>query len=216
MMKLNPNKYICVEGNIGAGKTTLCQLLSLDHNCKLILEQFTENPFLEYFYKDPKRYALTVELFFLTERQKQLQTDASNQELFNDFIISDYTILKSLLFARANLEPEEYRLFFKIYQTLTHDLPKPDLIVYLHREVNHVQNNITKRGRLFENQISDDYLNKIQDSYFEFFKNQTIIPIVVVDLGNKDFTQDSNLYNELTQLLFTKHAPGLHHIKIIN
>lgn len=93
-MKSNPNKYICIEGNIGAGKTTLCQLISLDFPCKIILEQFTENPFLEYFYKDPNRYALTVELFFLTERQKQIQQEASNLDLFNDFIISDYTILK--------------------------------------------------------------------------------------------------------------------------
>ncbi len=119
-MKSNPNKYICIEGNIGAGKTTFCQMISLDYKCKLILEQFSDNPFLEYFYKDPARYALTVELFFLTERQKQIQQDAQSPDLFNDFIISDYTILKSLLFARTNLPPDEYKLFFKIYQALTH------------------------------------------------------------------------------------------------
>ncbi|MBK6860932.1 MAG: deoxynucleoside kinase [Saprospiraceae bacterium] len=215
-MKSNPNKYICIEGNIGAGKTTLCQLMSLDFPCKIILEQFTENPFLEYFYKDPKRYALTVELFFLTERQKQIQQEASNLDLFNDFIISDYTILKSLLFARANLEPDEYKLFFKVYQALTQGLPKPDLIVYIHREIKHVQNNISKRGRLFENEITDTYLNKIQDSYFDFFKNQTVIPIVVIDIANQDFTQNQNLFNELTAVLFTKYTPGLHHIKILN
>lgn len=215
-MKSNPNKYICIEGNIGAGKTTLCQLISLDFPCKIILEQFTENPFLEYFYKDPNRYALTVELFFLTERQKQIQQEASNLDLFNDFIISDYTILKSLLFARANLEVDEYKLFFKVYQALTQGLPKPDLIVYIHREIKHVQNNISKRGRLFENEITDTYLNKIQDSYFDFFKNQTVIPIVVIDIADQDFTQNQNLFNELTTVLFTKYAPGLHHIKILN
>lgn len=215
-MKTNPNKYICIEGNIGAGKTTLCQLVNLDFPCKIILEQFTDNPFLEYFYKDPKRYALTVELFFLTERQKQIQQDASNLDLFNDFIVSDYTILKSLLFARANLEPDEYKLFFKIYQALTQGLPKPDLIVYIHREIIHVQDNISKRGRLFENEITDIYLNKIQESYFDFFKNQTVIPVVILDISNQDFTQNQQLYNEITNVLFTKHTPGLHHIKILN
>ncbi|MBL7820825.1 MAG: deoxynucleoside kinase [Saprospiraceae bacterium] len=215
-MKTNPNKYICIEGNIGAGKTTLCQLVNLDFPCKIILEQFTDNPFLEYFYKDPKRYALTVELFFLTERQKQIQQDASNLDLFNDFIVSDYTILKSLLFARANLEPDEYKLFFKIYQALTQGLPKPDLIVYIHREIKHVQDNISKRGRLFENEITDIYLNKIQESYFDFFKNQTVIPVVILDISNQDFTQNQQLYNEITNVLFTKHTPGLHHIKILN
>lgn len=215
-MKSNPNKYICIEGNIGAGKTTLCQMISLDYNCKLILEQFGDNPFLEYFYKDPHRYALTLELFFLTERQKQIQEDATNLDLFKDFIIADYTILKSLLFARANLQSDEYKLFFKIYQSLTYNLIKPDLILYLHRETEVVQANINKRGRLFENNISNEYLTKIQDSYFDFFKSQTVLPIVVINLEDQDFTKNKTIYKELESILFTKFTPGLHHIKIIN
>ncbi len=214
-MKSYPNKYICIEGNIGAGKTTFCQMTGLESNCKIILEQFADNPFLEYFYKDPSRYALTVELFFLTERQKQLQLEASSPDLFYDFIISDYSIIKSLLFARANLSPEEYKLFYKIYNALTHNLLQPDLILYLHREAAHVQKNIDKRGRLFESEISNEYLNKIQESYFYFFKNQSIIPIVVVDLNDQDFVTNPSIFEELQKIIKTRYAAGLHHIKIL-
>lgn len=214
-MKSNPNRYICIEGNIGAGKTTLCQMIALEHNCKLILEEFANNPFLEYFYRDPGRYAFTVELFFLSERQKQVELEAIPADLFYPFIISDYSILKSLLFARTNLSPEEYKLFYKIYHALTHNLPKPDLILYIHRETEHVQKNITKRGRLFENDITDEYLYKIQESYFEFFKSQQVIPVVVIDLGNEDFTSNSNVFKEIEKIIFSKHLPGLHHIKIL-
>ncbi|MBK9107887.1 MAG: deoxynucleoside kinase [Saprospiraceae bacterium] len=215
-MKLFPNKYISIEGNIGAGKTSFCQMICLDFNCKIVLEEFAQNPFLEYFYKDPTRYALTVELFFLTERQKQIQLEVSSTDLFYDFTISDYTILKSLLFARANLSAEEYKLYFKIYTALTHSLPKPDLIVYLHRDVPQVQSNIDKRGRLFETHISNEYLSKIQESYFYFFKNQTQLPVVVIDLHDQDFIHDQHIYNELKSILTKSYAPGLHHIKILN
>ncbi|HEX5624641.1 MAG TPA: deoxynucleoside kinase [Saprospiraceae bacterium] len=215
-MKKQAKPYICIEGNIGAGKTTLCQMLSLDHHCKLILEEFADNPFLEYFYKDPGRYALSVELFFLAERQKQIQQDAMNTDLFLDFILSDYTIIKSLLFARTNLPADEYKLFFKIYQALTHSLPKPDLIVYLHRDPQQVQSNIAKRGRMFEVHIPDDYLAKIQDSYFDFFKNQFALPVVIVDLGDQDFTKDKRIYQELEHIIFGSYHPGMHHIKIHN
>ncbi len=215
-MKSNPNRYICIEGNIGAGKTTFCQMIALEHNCKVILEEFAENPFLEYFYRDPARYAFTVELFFLSERQKQMQQEALQTDLFYKFILSDYSILKSLLFARANLSAEEYKLFYKIYQALTVNLPKPDLILYLHRETAHVQSNISKRGRLFESDITTEYLHKIQESYFDFFKSQFIVPVVVVDLNDQDFAKDQRIFKELENILFTKFTPGLHHIKIIN
>lgn len=215
-MKSNPNRYICIEGNIGAGKTTLSQMIALEYNCKLILEEFSENPFLEYFYKDPLRYAFPVELFFLAERQKQIELEAVQSDLFYNFIVSDYSILKSLLFARANLSPEEYKLFYKIYLALTQNLPKPDLILYLHRETEIVQSNISKRGRLFENEITNEYLFKIQESYFDFFKSQFVIPVVVADLNDQDFTKDPNLFKEIEHILFTQFTPGLHHIKIVN
>ncbi|MBK8955514.1 MAG: deoxynucleoside kinase [Saprospiraceae bacterium] len=215
-MKHFPNKYICIEGNIGAGKTSFCQMTGLDFNCKIVLEEFAQNPFLEYFYKDPVRYALTVELFFLTERQKQIQLEVSHTDLFYAFTISDYTILKSLLFARSNLNAEEYKLYFKIYTALTHSLPKPDLILYLHRDIPQVQSNIDKRGRLFETHISNEYLSKIQESYFYFFKNQNQIPVVVVDLQDQDFIKDNHIYTELKNILLKSYSPGLHHIKILN
>ena len=215
-MKSNPNRYICIEGNIGAGKTTLCQMIALEHDCKVILEEFAENPFLEYFYRDQARYAFPVELFFLSERQKQLELEAIQTDLFYKFFISDYSILKSLLFARSNLSPEEYKLFYKIYHALTINIPKPDLILYLHRETEHVQRNIVNRGRLFENDITTEYLHKIQESYFDFFKSQFVIPVVVADLNDQDFTKDSRIFQEIENILFTKFTPGLHHIKIIN
>ncbi|MBP8725905.1 MAG: deoxynucleoside kinase [Saprospiraceae bacterium] len=215
-MKQFPNKYICIEGNIGAGKSSLCQMLALDYNCRVILEEFADNPFLEYFYKDPARYGLTVELFFLTERQKQIQLELSSNDLFYQFSISDYTILKSLLFARINLISEEYKLFHKIYTALTHSLQKPDLILYLHRDVEQVQRNIEKRGRLFEASIGNDYLDKIQESYFYFFKNQTQFPIVVIDLNEQDFVKNPKIYQELKNIMHRKYPPGLHHVKIIN
>jgi deoxyadenosine/deoxycytidine kinase len=214
-MKSNPNRYICIEGNIGAGKTTLCQMIALEHNCKIILEEFAENPFLDYFYRDPKRYAFTVELFFLAERQKQLEQEVLQTDLFYNFIVADYSILKSLLFARANLTPDEYKLFYKIYLALTQNLPKPDLIIYIHRETEHVQKNINQRGRLFETEISSQYLQKIQESYFNFFKSQAVIPVVIVDLKDQDFTKEVNVLKEIEHVLFTSYTPGLHHIKIL-
>jgi deoxyguanosine kinase len=125
-------------------------------------------------------------------------------------------MLKSLLFARANLSPEEYKLYYKIYHALTQRLPKPDLILYLHRETDEVQQNIIKRGRNFESNITKDYLQKVQDSYFEFFKSQFVIPVIIIDLNTQDFTKDLNVFKELEKILKTKYSPGLHHIKILN
>ena len=152
-----PYKYICVEGNIGAGKTSFCQLIKTEYNCKLILEQFADNPFLPLFYNDPQRYAFTVELFFMTERYKQLQNELT-QDLFYDFTIADYTFVKTLLFARQNLKDDEYRMFQKMFNVLSQNFPNPDILVYLHRDVDMLQGNIKKRGRQYEATISDDYL----------------------------------------------------------
>ena len=141
-----PYSYISIEGNIGAGKTTLATLLSEQFNCKLILEQFTDNPFLPYFYNDPERYAFPLELFFMTERYKQMQLMLPQQELFRDLTLSDYFFTKTLLFARNNLKDEEFRMFQKMFHTLSASFPKPEMILYLHRNLNSLMDNIQKRG----------------------------------------------------------------------
>jgi deoxyguanosine kinase len=208
-----PYRYICIEGNIGAGKTSFCQMLQEEYNCKLILEQFADNPFLPLFYNDPKRFAFTVELFFMTERYKQLQSELQ-QDLFYDFTLADYTFVKTLLFARQNLENEEYRLFQKMFNVLNQNFPSPDLLVYLHRDVNSLQNNITKRGREYESKISNDYLSGVQDSYFEYFRNLTQIPVVIIDVNSMDFIKNPEHYATLKGLLKKDYRPGVHRISL--
>ncbi len=208
-------KYICVEGNIGAGKTTLCEKLSQEYNCKLILEEFAENPFLKYFYADPERYSLTVELFFLAERQKQLQKEIIHKDMFTDFVLADYTLIKSLLFAKNNLNPEEFKLYQNIFQALSQGIPRPDLLIYLHRPIENVLSNIQKRGRPYELNIEFEYLENIQNMYFEFFRTQTLIPVLIVDAENMDFLQNPTHYNEIKHLFTREFTPGVHHIRIL-
>jgi len=195
------NGFITIEGNIGAGKTTLCHMLARDYNHRLLLEQFSDNPFLPLFYEDPERYAFTVELFFMTERHKQLQKELSQRNLFGDNILSDYFFLKTLLFARNNLSGEEYRLFQRLFHILNAPFPKPDLLVYLHRPVPQLIRNITKRGRSFETDITPGYLEQLQAAYFDFFRSERSFPIVVLDLDAADFTEDQTTYTHIAQLL---------------
>jgi deoxyguanosine kinase len=208
-----PYKYICVEGNIGAGKTSFCQMVKSEHNCKLILEQFADNPFLPLFYKDPQRYAFTVELFFMTERYKQLQAELS-QELFYDFTISDYTFIKTLLFAKKNLPDNEFVLFQKMYAILAQTFPSPDLLVYFHRDVEKLQHNIAKRGRNYETDISNNYLTGIQHAYFEYFRNVLTIPVLIIDLQNSDFISNRSNYEEILDLFKREYKPGVHRISM--
>ena len=162
-----PYRYIAIEGNIGAGKTSFCEMMNKEYNLSLILEEFDDNPFLPYFYKNPERYAFTVELFFMTERYKQMQRSLVVHDMFHDFILSDYFFMKTLLFARKNLQEDEYRMFQKMYGALSGSFPQPDLLVYFHRNVDILKANIRKRGRDYEAFITPEYLLKLQDSYFE-------------------------------------------------
>ncbi|MEO6190010.1 MAG: deoxynucleoside kinase [Saprospiraceae bacterium] len=210
-----PYQYICIEGNIGAGKTTLSQMLASEFKCNLILEQFAENPFLEFFYKDPVRYGLTVELSFLTERHKQLQSSLLKKDLFNDFSLADYSMIKSLLFARKNLTDEEFKLFQNIFNLLATHIPKPDLILYMHRPVERVKKHIIERARSYELDIQNDYLESIQNAYFDFFKTQTLLPVVVLDGENMDFINNRRHFEEIKNILYQEFKPGLHHLRII-
>ena len=161
-----PYSYISIEGNIGAGKTSLATKLAEKHNAKLVLEEFAENPFLEHFYKNPDRYAFPVELSFLAERFSQLKDELSSRNLFQSVVVSDYFVSKSYIFAKANLEPDEFDLFMQLFKLVETNLPKPDLLVYLYLPIEQLQKNIQKRGRTYEQEIKDSYLKSIEKSYF--------------------------------------------------
>lgn len=209
-----PYNYISIEGNIGTGKTSFCKAMQQTENCKLILETFNENPFLPLFYEDPQRYAFTVELFFMTERHKQLQNHLLNQDLFYDFTIADYYFTKTLLFARNNLEEEEFRLFQKLYKVLNQTFPQPDLLVYFHRNVDILMENIKRRNRDFEKNITKEYLVQIQNSYFEYFRNILSFPVVILDLGDIDFVNNPKAFDEVRSILTKKHNPGVHRMTL--
>ena len=204
--------FIAVEGNIGAGKTTFCNRVAEDFNCQLILESFDDNPFLPSFYQNPERYAFPVELFFMTERHKQLQEGLLKPELFKEGTIADYFFLKTLLFARNNLKNEEHRLFSRIFHVLNASFPKPDLLVYLHRSVENLRKNINKRGREYEKDIANEYLQKIQNTYFEFFRTEMSIPILIVDVEEADFLNDDTTYQKLLELMTKDYKLGINYI----
>ncbi len=204
-----PHGFIAIEGNIGAGKTTLCKMMEEEFDCRLILEQFTDNPFLPEFYNNPERYAFPVELFFMTERHKQLQESLSQRELFPQLVVSDYFFIKTLLFAKNNLNDEEYRLFQRLFHTLNATFPKPDLLVYLHRSVPDLTANINKRGRDFEQNIKPEYLQSLQDAYFNYFKSETEVPILIIDVTGVDFWSDRTAYENLVGLMRRSYSKGV-------
>ena len=189
--------FIAVEGNIGAGKTTLSQLLSQHYNAKLMLEEFAENPFLTKFYENPKQYAFPLELFFLAERFKQQQDLIKTADLFQSVTISDYLFTKCLLFAKVNLPEEEYRLYQKMFDVFQQQLVTPDVLIYLHAPVSKLQSNIKKRNRKFEQSIPDEYLYKLQETYTSYIKQHNI-KTIFVDASHADF-----LYNEAHLKLIT-------------
>lgn len=210
-----PYRYIAVEGNIGAGKTSFTKMVKDEYNCRLILEEFDENPFLPLFYENPKRYAFTVELFFMTERYKQMEDSlVAQQSLFSDFTISDYVFVKTLIFARKNLSEKEFKLFQQLFTTLQQNFPNPDLLVFLHRNVDILLKNINKRGREYEKNISRDYLYNIQDSYFEYFRNIVSFPILIIDLGDIDFIKEKQYYDILKSIIAKNYNPGVHRVTL--
>jgi len=204
-----PYQFIAVEGNIGAGKTTLCNRLTEHFGCTLILEQFTDNPFLPYFYLQPERYAFPVELFFMTERHKQLLEHFSQPDLFRTFTVADYFFVKTLLFAKNNLNEEEFRLFQRLFSVLNATFPRPDLLLYLHRPVDVLLRQIQKRGRDIERNISADYLEGIQNAYLDYLKTETQTPVVILELGKANFEHDDAVFSGIVDLLQEKHPAGV-------
>src|SRR5438067_3421210 len=178
--------FITIEGNIGAGKTTLAHLLSRHYNARLVLEQFADNPFLPKFYEDPKQYAFPLELFFMAERFKQLKELLQQKDLFQNITISDYLFTKCLLFAKVNLPDDEFRLYQRLFEIIHQQLIQPDILIYLHAPVSRLQQNIKKRARSYEQKIPDDYLLSIQETYTHYIKQHNL-KTLFVDASNADF-----------------------------
>ena len=202
-------RFITVEGNIGAGKTSLANMLSNDFGRRLILEQFADNPFLPQFYKQPKQFAFLLELFFLAERYQQLKDLASSPDLFHSQVITDYLFAKSHLFASINLAEEELKLFKRLAQIMQTSLPEPELILYLHTPIEKLLENIGKRGRSYEKDITPQYLLKIQNGYFELFKSLPHLRIVVIDSSSLDFVNRGEDYEAVLKILNEDHEAGM-------
>jgi len=206
--------YIAIEGNIGAGKTSLSTMISEQFNGKLILEQFEDNSFLPKFYKEPDKYAFPLEMSFLAERYQQLKDQLTKQDLFKTFTISDYLFTKSLIFARNNLQADEFALFSTMFTIIDEFLPKPDLLVYLYMEIPNLQRNIRNRGRSYEQEIKDSYLQNIQDGYFEHIKKISNLRVLIIDTNNIDFVNNPKDYQAILSLIDKDYAPGIHRCTI--
>lgn len=201
----NPNEkkdfsrfnYIAIEGNIGAGKTSLATKIAQDFNGKLILERFADNPFLPKFYEDNSRYAFPLEMSFLADRYQQISDDLSQLDLFKDFIVSDYDIFKSLIFAKVTLQDEEYKLYRKLFDIMYKEIPKPDLYVYLYQNTERLLRNIKKRGRDYEQKIPSEYLDKINNGYLEFIRTHKDLNVKIIDVSDLDFVANANDYQKI-------------------
>jgi deoxyguanosine kinase len=202
--------YVVIEGNIGAGKTTLATRISEQFNARLILEHFADNPFLPKFYDNPEKYSFPLELSFLASRYKQLKEELAPQDLFKAFTVADYYFMKSLVFASSTLQGDEYNLYRTIFYIIYGSLPKPDIFVYLYLTPEKLLSNIAKRGRDYEKTITKEYLQKIQDSYFTFFRQNPENKYLVIDINGIDFVANENHYNKIVETVFRKdHSAGL-------
>lgn len=186
--------YVAFEGNIGAGKTTLATRISEDFNAKTVLERFADNPFLPKFYKDQNRYAFPLEMSFLADRYQQLSDDLAQFDLFKDFIVADYHIFKSLIFAKITLADDEYRLYRNLFDIIYKEMSKPDLYIYLYQNSERLLQNIKKRGRSYEQEIPADYLEKINSGYLDYIKSQTELNVLIIDVSDRDFVKNQDDY----------------------
>ena len=206
-------KYLVIEGNIGAGKTSLASRLAEETGSRLVLEAFSDNPFLAKFYEDPDRYAFQLELSFLSERYHQIKTELGHPDLFGQGVISDYFLAKSFIFSKYNLKDDEMKLFEKLFSIINLQAPKPDLYVYLHLPVEKLLENIQKRGRSYEKHIKYEYLREVQEGYFGFFKSQQDMKILVLDTSNLDFVNNELDFLQLKKVIFEgDHRVGLNRL----
>lgn len=205
--------FITIEGNIGAGKTTLAHLLSKHFNARLILEQFADNPFLARFYENPRQNAFPLELFFMAERYKQLKELVHTKDLFQSVTVSDYLFTKCLLFAKVNLPDEEFLLYQRLFDIINQQLIQPDILIYLHAPVNNLQANIRKRGRTYEQNISDEYLFNIQQTYTHYIKQHNIRTLYV-DAGKADFLGNEHHLQTIIDALDKDYDTGQYYIAL--
>ena len=201
--------YIAIEGNIGAGKTTLATKIAQEYNARLILEQFEENSFLPKFYENPSKYAFPLELSFLAERYQQLKEQLGSHDLFSNFTISDYFINKSLIFAGKTLDADEYTLYTKLFHIINSVIPKPELLVYLYVQVDRLKRNIMKRGRTYEQNIESDYLERIQSGYLDYIKQQQGMRVLILDTNRIDFVASRKDYENVVDLIGGEYEPGI-------
>ncbi len=181
--------YIAIEGNIGAGKTTLALKIAQDFNAKTVLERFADNPFLPKFYKDQNRYAFPLEMSFLADRYQQISDDLAQFDLFKDFVVADYHIFKSLIFAKVTLQEDEFRLYKTLFDIIYKEMPKPDLYIYLYQNTEKLLKNIKRRGRSYEQEIPAEYLEKINSGYLDYIKSQKDLNAIIIDVSEKDFVK---------------------------
>ncbi|HEY2721952.1 MAG TPA: deoxynucleoside kinase [Chitinophagaceae bacterium] len=205
--------FITIEGNIGAGKTTLAHLLSRHYNARLILEEFADNPFLAKFYESPQQYAFPLELFFMAERFKQLKELIQQKDLFQNISISDYLFTKCLLFAKVTLPDDEFRLYQRLFEIINQQLIQPDILVYLHAPVSKLQTNIRKRNRSYEQNIPDQYLFSIQETYTHYIKQHNV-KTIFVDASNADFLGNEKHLKIITDALEKDYEPGQYYLAL--
>ncbi len=215
-MALKPAyEFIAIEGNIGAGKTSLATLLSQEFNAKLILEEFEDNSFLPKFYQDARRFAFPLEMSFLAARFNQLKKQLVEQDLFQQYLVSDYIFAKCMLFSKVNLDDDEYDLYLKLFEIINLQLRQPDLLVYLHNPVEKLQWNIMNRGRSYEQKITDEYLQTLSDAYWQYLHANTHLRILIVDCSSIDFVQNPDHYQTLLTLICKEYQPGIHHVSFL-
>ncbi|WP_430971761.1 deoxynucleoside kinase [Sunxiuqinia rutila] len=209
-MKIN---YLVIEGNIGSGKTTLVNKIAEEFEARTVLEGFDNNPFLPKFYNEREKFAFPLEMSFLADRYNQLKNNIREFELFSSFLVSDYYFMKSLIFAQTTLSPDEYVLYQRFFNIIYDKLPKPDLYVYLHADVEKLLSNIEKRGRAYEQNMDPAYLEQIRQGYFCFFKQQNDFPILVIDTNNIDFVHDETHFRQLLSVIFeTDYSSGINRV----
>lgn len=200
-MKFN---HLVIEGNIGTGKTTFVQKLASKINVRAIYEQFEDNDFLPKFYADPDKYGFTLEMSFLAERYHQLNRDLNRQDMFTDGIVSDYFLMKSLIFARSTLKEDEYRLYRDVFEIIYQRLPQPSLYVYLHKTPKQLLYNINARGRSYEKSITKEYLKSLEESYFTFFKQHPELNVLIIDTEDLDFVANEKDFDKICEIIKDK------------
>jgi len=205
-MTLEKYQYIVVEGPIGVGKTSLAQRLAEHIGAEILLEKPQENPFLERFYQDPQRHAMSTQLFFLFQRINEVR-DQAQMDLFNTRTVADYLFDKDVLFARLNLSDDEFKLYQNIYQSLAPQVPVPDLVIYLQASTDTLIERVRRRGRDYERLVTDDYLSRLGNSYGEFFHQYDDAPLMMVNSENLNFVDNDHDFQLLLQQLEGMRGP---------